>query len=406
MGILDVPVQVKNNPGNVATRIFGGRMGTVDNTAGNTFQITAELQADFDAVRPIFASTDTNISHAIRMVSASSPTSAADLNNSSGTWIQGLKAGLGRVYAGVAPAVNRIFYTTTDWIYLPSQARTDGGKKPLVSIRAFFNASSTLPAYGNGTDSFTNWATRTDGRKWVARQQSGLHVTTTAGFTSTTNLSQSPIVGVQYLTRGKVITVAAVGDSITDGRGTYLGEGFVMPAVEALSTPRVAIEYMNCGWSGQNMAIFAERAIDILESDVRPDIMVMPAGSPNDTPGTITQSQIDGMRAQRARVQQAARAAGVPIVLWTWLPTNSDVRPYGASDSLRTAYNAEVLAQDSREFIVADTSTAFSGATVGGQVQIASGLATDGIHPNDAGNSALTPLIRAAIQRALKVGAR
>lgn len=405
MGILDAPAQAKNNPGNTATRIFGGRMGTVDNSTQQTYQITAELQADFDAVRPIFASTDTNIAHALRSVTASVLGSAADLNNSGGTWVQGLKAGLGRIYADIAPAVGRIAYTTTDWIYLPSVPRTDGGKKPLVSIRAFFNNSATLPAYGNGSDSFTNWATRTDGRKWVARQQAGLYTTTPAGFTSTVNLSQSPIVGIQYLTRGKVITVGAVGDSITDGRGTYLGEGFIMPAVEAITGPNTAVEYANMGWSTQTMAVFAERAIDILQSPVKPDILVMPAGSPNDFSGTISQAQIDSFRAQRARVQREARRHGVPLVMWTWLPSNTAVKNYGDTDSLRTAYNAEVLAQDGRGFIVADTSKAFSGSTVGGQVQIKAGLSTDDIHPNDAGNAALTTVIRAAIQRALRVGA-
>jgi lysophospholipase L1-like esterase len=380
-------------------------MGTVDNSTQQTFQITTELQTDFDAVRPIFASTDTNISHAIRMVSASAPASAADLNNSSGTWVQGFRAGLGRIYAGVAPGVGRICYSTTDWIYLPSRPRTDGGKNPLVSIRAFFNASSTLPAYGNGADSFTNWATRTDGRKWVARQQAGLHVTTTSGFTTTANLSQSPIVGVQYLARGKVITVAAVGDSITDGRGSYLGEGFIMPVTEALTNGNTAVEYMNCGWSTQTMAVFAERAIDVLESPLKPSVLVMPAGSPNDVSGAITQAHIDAMRGQRSRVQKAAKDHGVPLVLWTWLPSDSSVKPYGTSDSLRTAYNAEALAQDGKGFIVADTAAVFGGATSGGQIQIGAGLSTDGIHPNDAGNAALRNVIRQAIQRAMKVSA-
>jgi hypothetical protein len=404
MGILDAPALQKNNPGNTATRIFGGRMGTVDNSTQQTYQITTELQTDFDAVRPIFASTDTNISHALRSVTASVLGSSADLNNSSGTWVQGLKAGLGRVYADIAPAVGRISYTTTDWIYLPSTPRTDGGKKPLVAIRAYFNNSSTLPAYGNGADTFTNWATRTDGRLWAARQQAGLYTTSPAGFASTTNTSQSPIVGVQYLTRGRVITVGAVGDSITDGRGTYLGEGFTMPAVEAITSAGIAVEYANMGWSSQTMAVFAERAIDVLQSPVKPDILVMPAGSPNDFSGTIAQSQIDTFRAQRARVQREARRQGVALVLWTWLPSNTAAKNYGATDSLRTSYNAEVLAQDGKGFIVADLATPFSGATVGGQVQIASGLTSDDIHPNDTGNATLEPVLKTALQRAMRVG--
>jgi len=389
----------EGNPSNIATRIIGGRMGTIDASTAKTFQLSLEVADHFDAVRIIFASTDRTNSHAMLATAASVVGASADLNNSAGTWVAGGRQGSTQVYSELAPsAADRIAYTLSDWIAISSVARTDAGTKPLLIVRAYMNASATLPVYGNGTDDFTNWATRTDGRLHAMRYQDGDHATTATGFTSTTNRSQSPIVGVQYLARGKVITVAGVGDSITEGQGTYLGQGFILPAVDALSDTDVKYEYMNCGWSGQAMSTFAERAIDIMESEIRPDVIVFPAGSPNDTPTTITAADITAARARRARITAAAKRNGVVPVIWTVLPTNTAVRPYGATDSLRVAYNAEVLAQANRNLIVVDTATAVSGATSGGQVQMTG--TTDGIHPNDAGNTTLKPIVQAGIKEA------
>lgn len=388
---------------NVATRIFGGRMGTLNNTTGNTFQVTTELAQHFDAVRIIFANSDPGLSHAMRAASVSVISTTDDLNNSAGTWVVGSRNSMSRVYAEISPGAGRIAYTASDWINISSIPRTDGGTKPLIVARVYMNPNSALPCYGDGIDNFTNWATRTDGRIWAARQQAGVHTGTATGFTSTTNTSQSPIVGFQYLARGRVITVAGDGDSITDGRGTYLGEGFIMPAVEQLSSMSgTAFEYMNCGWSGQSMTNFAERAIDILQSEIKPDVLVMPAASPNDIATTISAANIAAFRSQRSRVLAEARRLGVPVVLWTWLPSNTAVKNYGATDSLRTDYNAEVLAQAGRGIIVADTAAAVSGTTTGGQVQMSASSNSDGIHPNDTGNTALRDVIKPAIQKAAR----
>jgi lysophospholipase L1-like esterase len=270
----------------------------------------------------------------------------------------------------------------------------------LLAARVFISSNSVLPCYGNGTDDFTNWTTRTDGRLWCARSMSGDGITTPSSFVSTTNQSQSPIVGVQYLSRGKVISVGAVGDSITEGRGTYLNEGFILPAVAELSnTTDIAIEYSNFGWSGQSMSQFGERAIDILESEVRPDILVLPAGSPNDQPVTLTAAGIVAFQGLRARVLATCAQRNVVPVMWTWLPVNTAVNPWGATDSLRVADNATVLAQP--KLLVADTSTAISGSTSGGQVQLVGADTTDGIHPNDTGNAALKAVIKPLLVQAI-----
>lgn len=382
----------------IATRIFGGRMGTLNNTSPSTFQVTTELAQHFDAVQVLFPNTDTLISHALRSVAVSVMADKTDLNNAAGTWVTAARNSMSRVYAELSPGTGRIAYTGTDWIPISSIPRTDGGTRPLIVAHAYMNATANLPVYGDGNDDFTNWATRTDGRIWVSRQQSGLAVT--SGFNSTTNTKQSPIAGFRYLSRGKVITVACVGDSIDERRGTYLNEGLVT-ALDAVSDMNGTVyEYMNCGWSGQSMATFAERAIDILQSNIKPDVLVMPVASPNDTLGTIAQSDIAAFRARRNRVVAEARKVGVPVVLRTWLPTNTAVRNYGASDALRVAYNAEMVAQAGKGIFVADTASPVSGATVGGQVQFNAADQVDGIHPSDVGNAkmntALIPLIQQA----------
>lgn len=396
---LDAVAIAGAKPSTVATRIFGGRMGTLNNSTPATFQITTELAQHFDAVRVLFANTDLLISHAMRSVAVSVMADKTDLNNASGTFVTATRNAMSRVYAELSPGTGRMAYTATDWIPISSVARTDGGTYPLIVARAYMNISSALPVYGDGVDDFTNWATRTGGRIWCSRQQAGVNVT--SGFTSTTNTSQNPIIGFQYLARGKVITVAGCGDSITEGRGTYLNEGFILPAIDALSNMSgTAYEYMNCGWSGQSMATFAERGIDILQSNIKPDVLVLPVASPNDTLTTIAQTDIDAFRSRRNRVVAEARKTGTPVVLWTWLPTNTAVRNYGATDSFRVAYNADIMAQAGRGMFVADTSTAVSGSTSGGQVQLAVADTTDGIHPNDTGNAILRDIIKPVIQQA------
>ena len=410
MGILDAPGLTRSGLNavspvpNIGTRIFGGRMGTYNNTTASTFQLTMEVAQDFDAIRVMFANTSAIISDATVNVSASVMSSISDPNNAGGTWSTVTKGALSRIATAVAPGANRIGYTVSDWTSISSVARSDGGTFPLIVVRAFISSNASLPVYGNGTDDFTNWASRTGGHICISRAMTGDGITTPSNFVSTTNLSQSPIVGIQYLARGKVVTVMACGDSITEGQGTYKGEGFILPACEALSSMTgTAIEYSNTGWSGQTMAQFAERCIDLLESEVRPDVFVFPSGSPNDQVSTVTAAEIQSFQSFRARILAACQRAGVRPVIWTWLPSNTAARPYGSSDSLRVADNTAVLGLAARGILVADTSTAFSGVTSGGQVQILAGATSDDIHPNDTGNPLLRDVLKPILRRAVGV---
>jgi lysophospholipase L1-like esterase len=414
MGILDAPSvttaiadsrYTRQGYGNVGTRTMMGAMLTLNNSTASTYQVTMEVAQQFDAVRLILANHVQNISPYTIVAAVSTPTSAADLNNSSGTWANlNVGSNQGNWPWRISPAANssqRPAFTVTDWFPIRSAARTDGGINPLVSLRVYAGATAALPAYGYGTDSYSNWATRTDGRIWSARQMSGNGISTPSSFTSTTEQGASPIIGIQYLARGRVITIAGVGDSITAGRGdTYLNDSFVAQAAASLSVPSVtAVEVANLGWPGQVGGLFHQRAIDLLQSELRPDILVFPSGSPNDDPTTITSTDVNEFARQRAQVLAACAEARVVPVLWTWLPTNTAVRPYGAADALRVADNATVIATPG--LLTADTATAISGITSGGQVQMSTTYTTDGIHPNDAGQTLLKGILAPVLKQAL-----
>lgn len=385
---------------NIATRVFGGRMSAIDNTVASTYQITTVAPQNFDSIRVIFA--NTALAFAVNSINSRACVipNLSDINNSAGTWVDVTKSGQKGFLAPNAPGTNRISYLVSDNIPLKSVPRTDG-TFPLVTVRVFVSSTGILPGYGLSGDSFTNWATNPNGHLWISRQQTGNHIDILTGFTSTTNTSQSPIVGIQFYCQGKAVSVMCVGDSIYEGRGTRINEGFIMPAVVSLSDQsKTVLSYSNCAWSGQASTTYCKRAIDILNSPIKPDVLVMPIGSPNDvSTGSITSAHIQTMSANIMAVVAKCAEKGVKLILCTWMSTNTGVRSYGASDSLRVDYNNLFLGMRNKDFEIVDTALTLQGVLSGGQYQMLAGSTDDGIHPNDTGNALLTNLITPVIKR-------
>lgn len=377
--------------GPVGVRVFGGRMGTLNIAGTTTFHVACEVPTEFDAVQIIVANTAARLSYAtINMAVAALP-SAADLNGSAEPWTIVYSGGPSRARMNQANSggTNRVRYTATDIAQLSSVARSDGGTKPILAMRVIFGPTATLPVVGNGTDSFTNWATRSTGNLWAMRHQAVLAATpgNYANFTSTTNQSQSPIVGYRFWSRGRVVNVMNVGDSIDDGRGTYLGAGYGELVCDSLSTVGgLTFMQANLGWSSQAASTYLTRAMDALRSPVvRPDILMIPSMSPNEgTPLTVGQFRT---RANwLAKVIDECRRLGVVPVIRTMLPCSAAVNDWNASDALRIADNARVVALRDRDVLVADVAPLFETVLDGdGQMGINPALTNDGIHPNDAG---------------------
>ena len=389
---------------NVATRMFAGRFGDFAlNAAGNTFEFAYELPVGATAVQWIFANsrnaggtTSAPNIQARCYTPASISDAALDAAAAAAQVLKFDSATSATLTA--ANAVNRKKYTLSDWFWQ--------GSSQFVACRVFVSADANpITIMGNGTDDFSNWASRPT-RKTKMRRANGNFVTTNqTGFTAAASSSkQCPIVGLRYMTNGRVVTVAALGDSITEGRGTYIGEGFILPACEAISDDNVTVEYCNLGWSSSNSPTFANHLRDLHSAGIYPDVVLHPNGTPNDITTTISDLNIQIARGSNAGTSGINASCPKPAqeIIWTWLPSNTTVKPYGATDSLRAAHNAYTLANLGRDVLLFDAASFISGVADGeGQMQMKAGSTTDNIHPNDTGNLVdlapnLVPLLRQA----------
>lgn len=388
---------------NIGTRIFGGRMGAFNNSTVKTFQFSLDTEQQVDAVRVLFANGATGSTIAIGGARVVGKPNWTAPNISSGTLTSLTFAGSTAGTIPVAPGASRRGYLWSDWVNLPHVVRDDGQPGSIITVAAYVSTAASITILGNGSsDNYANWATKTN-RKVMMRHNDGDCITTPANFTSTTNRIQSPIIGIQYVARGVVRNVLACGDSITDGRGTYIGGGFIYESSVGLSdADGVAIEYSNVAWPGVASAtyqILFDDALTALAGHM-PDVAVLPIYSPNDTGATPTQANVDLAAARGLRMAGEAARRGVHPVLWTGLPVNTAVYDVGALDAFRVAKNLQATSEWApRGFDVVDMATPMSGPIDGdGQYPFAAGLTTDGIHPNDAGNTvmaaALTPKLR------------
>lgn len=403
--------------GSVGTRAISGRTARVQGltTTSRTFETLIALACPFDAIRVGFcmgqtSGVDAVTPNIVAGVAAVPSTLDADITTATPTPL--LFGGSGTGTLPPSPALGRRTIQWSDWLGLPSVPRTDGGTLPLLCIRSNLYLSSgtgnvVMMGDSASSDSFTNWATKPDGRIFRLLSKGGGF---SAGSWSGMSLANSvaantgPAVIVQYVARGRVHNLVGFGDSITDGRSTYLGEGFGHPAAASLSsnTAGVAFEWSNFAWSGQNTTEMRVNISDAIASgifDVGSWTAVLPNGSPNDVSTTITPAQISTMRGNIALARQLLATKRVDSLVWTWLPSNTAVKNYGSTDSLRTAYNDELRAWAGRGAVVPDFDAALAGVTSGNQVQMLAGSTSDNIHPNDTGNALLSPRLINGLKR-------
>lgn len=376
--------RLPNVSNTVATRMLGMRTGTFDNTTQKTFRVIIEVaDAGFARIRPIFANGATGGTYTVAGCNARALANLTDALPSP-TAVTLPSSGV----VPAAPSASRRGYLLGNWTDVNSVPRTDGGKGALICIDAYVSTSASISIVGNGSnDVFTGWATRTN-RKFIMQHNDGDCVTTPANFVSTTNRSQSPIVGVQYAALGRVVTVMGIGDSISDGRGTLIGEGFIVPACEAASNSNVYFENINLGFAGVGAPTYRTYLSDAVAAGIIPDVIVFPNGTPNSLNTPITATDIQSCRAATASILADASLSKIYPIVTTTLPTNPSIKDYNSSDSLRVSWNTDTLAFPG--ISVVDLSTVLSGdLDADGQVNMLAGATTDNIHPNDLGNSLL-----------------
>lgn len=403
--------------------IGSGRIERVQalDTAGRTWQVRRQCPLPFDAIRVGIRMGQTISANAVSplaYVAAASVPSTSDTDLAAAAAVQVAFGGNSNPTLAPSPAFGRSSWVWSDWTALRSMPRTDGGGGFLLVVRtSLYLASGTgnvvLMGDSANADLFDNWATHPD-RPFQIRTKGS--VVNSAGPSGWSNMTQansaaastSPAVMFQALYRGSVFNLGGFGDSITDGRGSYLGEGWGHPAAVAMSVAPdlrgTAFEWSNFGWSGQATPSIRQNVTDCLAAGTALDLAFLPGGSPNDVSGAIPATGAgspDRQAGNRALMEQMLLAAGIDPILWTWMPSNSAVKAYGASDSLRQAYNDELRAAAGLGRIVADFDAVMTGVADGtGQMQMAAGTTADNIHPGDTANGLrLSPVAQKAVRR-------
>ena len=381
---------------NVGIRIFDGRIAAthaVDGTSGTTYAATFTLAAVPDAIYPIYANGNTGSTITLNAVSACAVPDT-DFNGNSQSLTVGSVATKNTI--PVSPGTTQQGWLVGERILLDNP---NGYNR--VHIRAHVAAGAgTITIMGNGSngssDDFTNWATRS-GLEHIFRQQTGNNTTTAGAFTSTTNVSYSPIVGLVYIARGRVFSVMVSGDSIDSGRGTYHSDSPVWQAIRSKARAGYAVEFANIGWAGSTTGNNRSNHLTAFAAGIVPDILIRPTTSPNDISTSIPDSMVKTWRQTAAIIFDDCRQYGVTFIPRTMCPANSNIdtptgsENYGSDDAKRVAWNAEVLSWRENGVFVADwdSPVAAAAANANGQVPFASGMTTDSIHPNDTGNAAI-----------------
>lgn len=297
------------NLGNVGVRIFSGRINNPKAiasgvAAGRTYEVTATAAVPFDAVRMVLAVGNTDAANAIAVTGHGSVAAVPNPNDgaiASAAWQVATFGGANALGGASTVALNpaatsaRRAHYVSDVIPVASVPRDDGGTHPMLRMRLYVNqttgSTGNIVVLGNNSQSFANWASHPSGRIWRMVSKGGqFSQTNYAGMTEATGVAAEngcPIVGLIYYARGKVVNVVGFGDSITEGQGTYVGEGFGFPACEALSRngQGVAFEWSDMGWSGMALAAIRQHMFDALSAGLKWDIAVLPGGSPNDIGG-------------------------------------------------------------------------------------------------------------------------
>lgn len=387
------------NPGRILTKGFMGKFTTAVNGADHTTLIQTVLESDFDAVRLIIPNAvNAQVTGVRAKIGVGGVLGAAESGSvvaaAGGIWsgnilVSGSSSfNLAAGTSGDAPS-----WTTTDWMNLPSMARTDGGTLPILIVRLFIPAANANRSAYDYAD-LNLWTTESsvNGRVWRPRTQAVDGVTTLGNFTlagSVANYGCHPVL-IQYASRKTGATVLVIGDSIYEGADANSRHGWQFLASEAVSTTDFPIEICTLSIGGANSTTWRTRLTAAISS-VKPDIVVMPGFEINDTSAPMTDTHIRTMRGNIAIALAACRENNATPIVGTGIPRNPTGTygvDFGATDSLRQDLNEYWRAAS--DVLIADFDSVIAGEIdADGQTLIATGMTDDALHPNNAGHAVL-----------------
>jgi len=343
---------------------------------------------------------------------AASPAPTETVSASPGVWRNLTFAGASSATLPAAVDATNLLpsFTWSDWAPVYSVDRTDGGTLPVLDIRMFFPvaAGSMTLAYTGVSNNAWAVAGRDDlytaGRAYRVWNQDVDGVTTPASFTATTTQPMVVPILIQYRSRQYGTTVLSIGDSIYEGTAgtTYPANNFVWQAVASMSSLNFPVEYCSLNAAGASSVQTVRRAQAMAASIAPGVIFAQPASVNNFGTSLGSRTQQEGQGAAGV-FQQVAGSVGSSLVLCSMFPVTNAAKAWGATDAQRINLNATLagLAANNK-YTWVDCGSAIDGALTSGQVEPKAALiSSDGIHPNDAGQVALSAPAAAGITAAI-----
>lgn len=290
----------------------------------------------------------------------------------------------------------------SDWIPLSSIPRADGGNLPLLMIKAYANGSITPYSFIAGVSGqhllMAQENTTNKNRIVQIGSVAGDGVTTLATMPTALSHSFSPLLVVNYRARKKGVTVAFVGDSITENNALVTTTKFTSWGYRACALASndsgIPVEFMNLGYSGKTQTTFLASLKNLLA--IKPDIAFFSAWSPND-PDQTTQRSYDDEAARTQDFLTFCLDNDIIPVLTTPVPNDS---ASAGVDTLRRAYGAKIrsLCSDGQAYLCD-----FQSAGMGDNANPEKWLTQykfDNTHPNElAIDTIMAPLAASVIQK-------
>ena len=393
---------------NVGTRLLITRGGAFANNTPKTFALTLELQAPYEVRRVAFVNYSTTVPYTVTKAGFVRKRNLSAPNISSGTLTPLLFAGSASKVIPVAPSAKVPMIVWSDWVVLPSVDRDDGKAGAVETLAAYIETASSISIMGNGTDDYTTWAGRTDGRAMIMRHNDGDCLASQGSFTSTTNRLQTPFGGLQYMARSEVRSVGIVGDSNAQAvLDTYIGSGFGERACAAIQAASgTAFEFSNFGYGGSTSAEYRDIGLNAVAALAEQpiDALLLPNYTVNDAGASPGAESVRAGSGNANRIAGECRRYGTAPIIYTGLPSDPGGSPnysFGTADQWRQANNAATLL--SKGAIPAAVAEAVEAPAVSGQKPYASGNSGDRVHLSPAGNALAAIPAAAAIRIATSI---
>jgi lysophospholipase L1-like esterase len=373
------------------SRVIGVKAGSgaANDASGYTYHTAIVMPGQSNRVRIIIQNNNAAAA-TLGPFAVSTRGSDTDLNGSGGTWTPVTFGGSATVTIPGQLETNVPSVRVSDWIPITPEPNNDGLGRTIYCVRAFHPAAvDPYPSTGPGHD-VSDMAALADGYYWLARRETGDHVTDPTGFTDTTNVGAlGAVIGIEQAV-GK--TVMTVGDSIVFGTGaTVLGDSFGHRLATSLSTPSVPVSNFNQAWQGMDTEKNYARLAETLTAGISPDVVVWQASDGGNV-SNVARVSNDLYYARRVIELVGANK----LVFMTSTPRNANT---SGEDDIRRAFDHQLKLFRNSGVPVVDISE-LGDAAAAEDIKTAYDSG-DGVHLTDAGYDLIVDRLRPHVARRL-----